>query len=93
MKSEELNNEERDIVRYCVELHAPELKKKLEYLEQLVVDEINKIRGAIGAELAEKGFDENWEPNEYGLKLENLIGKLFNLYIVPKEKKKRFYFF
>jgi hypothetical protein len=38
-----------------------------------------------GLELAGKGFNPDWEPNEYGLKLEALIDKLADLYLWPEK--------
>ena len=37
-------------------------------------------------ELTDRGFKSDWEPNEYGIKLENLIDKLGNFIITLNDR-------
>jgi hypothetical protein len=41
----------------------------------------NELRDTVGDELIAKGFDENYDPNEYGLALEDLIDELGRLFM------------
>ena len=45
------------------------------------IDIYNELRQIVGDELISKGFQSNWEPNEYGLELENLIDELGRLFM------------
>jgi len=81
-----LNPEEKGLLLHCLEQHEPNLIAEVEHLEIGLVDieKVNRMREAIGDELAAKGLNANDEPNNYGLKLEGLIDRLADLYIWPK---------
>jgi hypothetical protein len=87
-----LTEEEKKLLRQVLARRAPELVEKVDLLEQGLVDldTIHKIRdGAVGDELINKGFDDDSNPNEYGLELEKLIDTIADLYIWPESKKHR----
>ena len=90
MKKRTLSDEEITLLTYCLRKHKPELIEKIEQLDSGLIDSetINKMREAVGDELAGHGFRPDWEPNEYGLKLEDLIDRLADLYLWPDRKKK-----
>jgi hypothetical protein len=77
-----LTKEEKNLLTYCLEKHNPELLSEINNLNLGHVNNqmVNKIRDTIGSELIAKGFNNKWEPNEYGLKLENLIDRLARLF-------------
>jgi hypothetical protein len=89
MRSNTLTFEEKTLLQHCLKEHAPELLDRVELLdsELIDIDTVNKMRNSIGDELAGKGFNKDWSPTEYGLKLEDLIDRLANLYIWTREKK------
>lgn len=78
-----LNDREKALLLHCLREHAPYLRNNVDRLYRGLVgsNTVNEMRGAIGDELAAKGFKPNSEPNKYGLELENLIDRLANLYI------------
>ena len=86
MKRKTLNNEEKMLLLNCLTKHNPRLLEQLGQLDLGLLDPetINEMRDTVGIELADKGFKRDDEPNAYGLKLEDLIGKLGNLYLWPE---------
>ena len=70
---------------HCLAEYKPELIEKVVLLDSGLIDAgtVKEMREAVGTELQLKGFKINWEPNEYGLKLENLIDRLADLYLKP----------
>jgi hypothetical protein len=90
MKIIKLKEEERTLLFYCVQAHRPKLLQKISQLEKglLSNDTVNEIRGAVTDELTDRGFKSDWEPNEYGIKLENLIDKLGNFIITSRPNNK-----
>ena len=86
MKNGTLSIEEKNLLLYCLAEYKPELIEKVDLLDSGFVDAgtVREMRDALGTELQLKGFKINWEPNEYGLKLENLIDRLADLYIKPE---------
>ena len=87
--SASLNEKEKSLLLACLNKHAPELVEKANLLgsEKPSHDVVNQMRSALGDELSEKGFDSNWDLNEYGAQLEHMIDRLAALYIWPKRKK------
>jgi len=65
-----LHDDEKVLLLYCLDNHAPELIKTLPLLESGKVDKeiVNEMREAVGSELQAKGFKPDYEPNDYGLK-------------------------
>jgi hypothetical protein len=85
MNSKELSKEEKELLQYCVKEHVPKLLEDIDRLDQLNIDRINEMRNAVGDEFVSKGLEQDDEPNRYGLKLEDLIDRLADLYIWPNE--------
>jgi hypothetical protein len=85
MKNETLSIEEKNLLLYCLTEYKPELIEKAGLLDSEFVDAgtIREMREAVSSELKLKGFKINWEPNEFGLKLLNLIDRLADLYLKP----------
>jgi hypothetical protein len=85
MKNRALRVEEKQLLIYCLQKFKPNLTEQINQLDTRLVSKetINEMRNALGSELAGKGFNPDWEPNEYGLKLEALIDKLADLYLWP----------
>jgi hypothetical protein len=83
LQNSTLSLEEKDLLRKCLSEYKPDLIEKVDLLDSGLVDveTIKEMREAIGTELQLKGFKINWEPNQYGLKLEYLIDKLADLYL------------
>lgn len=71
-----MNKDMLIILEECLKSHRPDLLWVLENTE--VIDEKlgNELRSVVNAVLIEKGLNENDEPNDLGIKLENLIDKL-----------------
>ncbi len=74
----QLNVESMQLLRACLKNRNPCLIKKIESSDDnhYSVDFYNELRHIVGDELISNGFNTNWEPNEYGLKLENLIDEI-----------------
>jgi hypothetical protein len=85
MKTKTLKQDEKKLLLHCLQEHNPELLKEVIQLEQglLGKTDVRQMIEAIGDELMAKGFQSDDEPNKYGLELEDLIGKLGNLYLWP----------
>lgn len=90
MKKRSLNSQEKALLLHCLKKHAPSLVSEFDLLDRGLVDaeKVNKMREAIGDELVAEGLNADDEPNEVGLKLEDLIGRLADLYLWPKELEK-----
>jgi hypothetical protein len=86
MSKKSLRPEEKELLLKCIKAHRPTLIDAFERLDSGLVtkEEINEMRNyAVGSELADKGFKPDSEPNEYGLKLDDLIDRLADLYLWP----------
>jgi len=85
-----LNTEEKRLLLECLSKHGPDLIKEMDKLDtgELESEIVNEMRSAITDEFVQNGLKKDDEPNEYGLELEDLIDKLADLYIWPKELKK-----
>jgi len=75
------------LLKKCLEIHNPSLIPIIESPDNddYSDDFYNELRGTVAAELCNKGFQPDYEPNAYGLELEALIdeiGRLF-LYKIP----------
>jgi hypothetical protein len=88
MRSRSLHIEERELLLHCLKEHASDLINDFYLLDQGLVEaeKINGMREAVADELVSKGLLANDEPNEYGFRLEELIGRLANLYLWPEQK-------
>jgi len=85
----QLTDKEISLLIRCLKKYEPDYISKIQLLDHLSINEINKIRILITKEFSEKGLMENDEPNEYGMELEELIDKLARLYIWPDKEKLR----
>lgn len=71
------------ILKKCLQKHNPKLipiienPNTTEYTEQFY----NQLRNIVGDELIAEGFNKDWEPNDYGLELEQLIDDIFRLFM------------
>ncbi len=83
MNNKTLSVEEKNLLLYCLAEYKPDLIEEMDLLDSGLIDAgtVKEMREAVGTELQLKGFKINWEPNEYGLKLENLIDRLADLYL------------
>jgi hypothetical protein len=72
--------QEEMLLREAVGRSQPALSSLVDELvadvRRLTADEGNALRDAVGTELVCSGFAEDWEPNDRGLALEDLIDKL-----------------
>ncbi|MDR0840563.1 MAG: hypothetical protein LBN26_04155 [Christensenellaceae bacterium] len=78
----QLDNENLELLRACLNHYKPELLQVIESKELVQIDSElgNKIRQSIGNEFCREGMELDSEPNEYGIRLENLIdiiGEMF----------------
>ena len=91
MSAKELTQKERQLLEYCLQQHRPDLLPKLAELDSTVTDKtlIDELRGAVGLEIAAKGFYDSKESYDYGIALESLIDKLGELYLWPDLKRGR----
>jgi hypothetical protein len=73
-----INEEQRTMLKACLEKHRDDLLDKASLVETgMIADSvINEMREAVGNELLNSGFNIDGSPNEYGLKLEDLISTL-----------------
>lgn len=70
------------VLKECLKKRKPSLLAIVEDSSQCEygMDFYNELRQIVDDELIEEGFNQNYEPNEYGLTLERLIddiGRLF----------------
>lgn len=78
-----LSNNSFLILKDCLQKHNPSLIPAIEnssttkYTEEFY----NQLRQIVGEELVAKGFDKDYEPNEYGLALERLIDEIGRLFM------------
>ena len=73
-----LSNDSLFVLKKCLQKRKPSLLSFMEKTNRLEneIEFYNELRQVIGNELISEGFDENYEPNEYGLILENLIDEI-----------------
>ena len=88
MNNKRLSDEEKNLLLKCIKIYAPNLISKYNQLDTGLVspDDVNSMREAVGAEIAEKGFLKNNKKSyDYGLELEELIDRIADLYLWPKK--------
>lgn len=78
----QLDNENIQLLRVCLSRHKPDLLYVIDSKKIITVDQSlgNELRDAVGDEFCYEGLRKDSEPNEYGLRLENLIdviGRMF----------------
>ncbi|KNF08177.1 hypothetical protein CLPU_9c00730 [Gottschalkia purinilytica] len=78
-----LNNEMLEILRECLRSNRPDLLWVLDDEKTIEVDEElgNDLRNVINDEFVKVGLNDNDEPNELGIKLEDLIDKIGRSYL------------
>jgi len=94
MAKNALTSEEIALLSHCLKTHAPELLEKIDELfsDNVNSDIVNAMRDTIGSGLADKVFNQYWSPTPYGLRLEDLIDRLADLYLWLEKKKITSYF-
>jgi hypothetical protein len=67
-----------ELLRDAISRQSPNLLPLLERLEEggLSADELNELREAVSDEFLDSGLRPDYEPNERGLQLEDLIDEL-----------------
>ena len=70
---------------------ASSLLDKVALVDSEVLEDstINRMREAVGTELLNEGFEGNGNPNEYGLKLEEIIDNLSHYWESQRKQFKR----
>lgn len=78
-----LTQESRCLLKKCLEEREPDLIDEIErdYTDNYSDDFYNHLREIVGDELIEKGFNEKYEVNEYGILLEKLIDEIGGLFL------------
>lgn len=76
-----LTDKEANMLREVIERRESSLTSILDHLEhhRLTPPDREALREVLADELAEYGLDADWEPNQYGLNLDALIGRLGEL--------------
>lgn len=71
------------VLKECLKKHKPSLLATIDDSSQCEygIDFYNELRQILGDELISEGFNENYEPNEYGLTLESLIDEIGRLFM------------
>ncbi|MDQ0360615.1 hypothetical protein [Breznakia pachnodae] len=79
----DLSIESNTLLKKCLKEWRPELILMVEDVNTLKYTEsfYNQLRDVVGCELIAKGFNENYEPNNYGIRLEKLIDEIGNLFM------------
>ena len=67
----------------CLQIHEPSLSWIIETNKIIKVDEIlgNQLRELVGDEFTLNGLNADYEPNKYGLELEDLIDEIGSLFL------------
>jgi len=78
-----LSEKSLELLKKCLENHKPSLIPVIESDtgSDYTADFYNELRDVVGDELCAKGFQQDWEPNEYGLELEALIDEIGRLFM------------
>lgn len=71
------------ILKECLKKHKPSLLSIVEDSSRLQysIEFYNELRQIVGDELIANGFNKDYVPNEYGLKLEKLIDEIGRLFM------------
>mgnify|MGYP000405973695 CR=1 FL=1 len=79
----QLSPSDREVIREVISRRAPDLLPVVERLagypvpsQVLSDEEAQELSLILCDELVEKGLEEDYEPNEYGRKLDEIIGKI-----------------
>ena len=71
-------DDERDLLRRVTANHSPEIVDLVDVVghRPLTEEERKGLRAGLAQEFTAAGLKEDSEPNEYGVKLDELIGRL-----------------
>ena len=71
------------VLIHCLKEHNPSSISTVEDpdVTMYTPEFYNHLRQIVGDELVAKGFDENYEPNDYGADLEHLIDEIGRLFM------------
>lgn len=77
-KQTRLSRQEKELLHQVIERRASSLIRVVQELEKekLTTEEREALRGILADELSDHGLKEDWEPNEYGRRIDDLIGRL-----------------
>ena len=86
-----ISKAELSILTECLKKHDSSLLDKVALVDSEVLEDstINRMREAVGTELLNEGFESNGNPNEYGLKLEEIIDNLSHYWESQRKQFKR----
>lgn len=78
-----LSEKSFDLLKSCLEKHNPSLIQIIESSgeDEYTVEFYNQLREIVGDELIARGFNQNYEPNPYGIELEKLIDEIGRLFL------------
>ena len=78
-----MNKKSRELLQLCIQRHNPTLLPMIKSKNDITYDAnfYNKLREAVGDEFCDKGLLSNDEPNEYGLRLEELIDEIGRMFM------------
>ena len=81
-----LSDKSKQILEICVKKHNPLLLDWIlpNKIESLSINQYNILRDIVCDELITEGFCEDFEPNNYGLQLEDLIDELGHYFMCCK---------
>jgi hypothetical protein len=73
-----LEDDERQLLRRITVKYSPEIESLVDVVGRrpLTEEELSALRAGLVDEFTSVGLREDSEPNEYGIELDNLIGRL-----------------
>jgi hypothetical protein len=71
------------LLKSCLEKHNPTLIQIVESSgeDEYTVEFYNQLREIVGDELIARGFNQDYQPNPYGIELEKLIDEIGRLFL------------
>ena len=71
------------LLKSCLQKHNPSLILIIESNDhdEYTAEFYNQLRQIVGDELIAKGFNQDYEPNWYGIELEKLIDEIGQLFL------------
>ncbi len=78
-----LNKKSFTLLKSCLERHNPTLVPIIELSgeDEYTIEFYNQLREIVGDELLARGFNQDFEPNSYGIELEKLIDEIGQLFL------------
>jgi len=79
----EISEKSLKMLKYCLQKYDSNLISVVEdvNIDVYTPEFYNQLRQIVGDELVAEGFDENYEPNDYGTSLERLIDEIGRLFM------------